>query len=234
MRLPTISQLLALALVVTPAVAGTLQGTVRAQPREGTGGNSAAAGAYDSRKYKFVERVDYAHLTDFVVYLEGPLPDGAAHAATPATTAKTPARVIQKGAIFVPHVLPVQTGTAVEWPNLDDIFHNVFSYSEAKPFDLGLYKHPQLKTVVFDKPGRVDVFCSIHKSMNCIILVLDTPYFAAADDRGRFEITGIPAGTYRFKAWHERLPSQTREITIPEAGVVRSDFTLGVGSLPQY
>ncbi len=232
MRLPVFLQLLALGLAMTPVHAGTLQGTVRAQPREGAGGNAAASGAYDSRKYKFVERVDYAHLTDFVVYLDGPIPTNAPRTAT--TPAAPPAKVIQKGAIFVPHVLPIQTGSAVEWPNLDDIFHNVFSYSDAKPFDLGLYKHPELKTVVFDKSGRVDVFCSIHKSMNCIILVLDTPHFAAADDRGRFEITGIPAGTYRFKAWHERLPPLTRELTIPETGVVRSDFILGVGSLPKY
>lgn len=227
-----ITHLLFLGVTLAPVIAGTLQGTVRAQPRDGTGGGAAASGAYDSRKYKFVERVDYAHLSDFVVYLDGPIPTNALRQATAPAVPR--AKVIQKGAVFVPHVLPIQTGTAVEWPNLDDIFHNVFSYSDTKPFDLGLYKHPELKTVVFDKPGRVDVFCSIHKSMNCIVLVLDTPFFTAADDRGRFEITGIPAGTYRFKAWHERLPSQAREISIPENGIVRSDFVLGVGSLPKY
>lgn len=209
---------------------GTLQGTVRAQPPGGPGMDAAAAGsdAYGSRKFKFVERIDYTHLTDFVVYIDGP----AATNSIPAPG--TPAKVVQKAATFVPHVLPIQKGTKVEWPNLDEIFHNVFSYSDAKNFDLGLYKQPAVKSVVFEKPGRVDVFCSIHKSMNCIILVLDTPYFSSVDAHGRFEISGIPAGTYRFKAWHERLPPETREISIPETGIVRSDFILKVNSLPKY
>jgi hypothetical protein len=224
--------LLLLGLAAGGTHAGTLQGTVRAQPREGTADTTSASGAYDSRKYKFVERVDYAHLTDFVVFLDGPVGTRVIHPSSPSLN--PPCKVLQKGAAFIPHVLPVQVGTAVEWPNLDDIFHNVFSYSDAKPFDLGLYKHPELKKVVFDHPGRVDVFCSIHKTMNCIVLVLETPFFAAVDERGRFEIGGIPPGAYRFKAWHERLPAQTREITIPESGIVRTDFTLGVGTLPKY
>lgn len=209
---------------------GTLQGTVRAQPPSGPGfdDQGAGAGAYGSRKFKFVERIDYSHLTDFVVYLDGPAPLHAIR--TPGATGK----VVQKAATFVPHVLPIQKGTTVEWPNLDEIFHNVFSYSDAKSFDLGLYKQPAVKTVLFEKPGRVDVFCSIHKSMNCIILVLDTPHFSSVDAHGRFEISGIPAGTYRFKAWHERLPPEVREITIPETGTVRSDFILKVNSLPKY
>ena len=224
--------LLLLGLAAGGTHAGTLQGTVRAQPREGTGDTTSASGAYDSRKYKFVERVDYAHLTDFVVYLDSAI--GANSLPSGAQRVHATAKVLQKGAVFIPHVLPVQVGTAVEWPNLDDIFHNVFSYSDPKPFDLGLFKHPELKTVVFDKAGRVDVFCSIHKSMNCVVLVLETPFFAAVDERGRFEISGIPAGTYRFKAWHERLPSQAREVVIPESGSVRADFSLGVGNLPKY
>lgn len=224
--------LLLLGLAAGGARAGTLQGTVRALPREGTADTTSASGAYDSRKYKFVERVDYAHLTDFVVYLDRPIETKPLPAADQRVHAT--AKVLQKGAVFIPHVLPVQVGTTVEWPNLDAIFHNVFSYSDPKPFDLGLFKHPELKTVVFDKAGRVDVFCSIHKTMNCIVLVLETPFFATVDERGRFEISGIPAGTYRFKAWHERLPSQVREVVVPETGSVHADFTLGVGNLPKY
>jgi hypothetical protein len=125
-------------------------------------------------------------------------------------------------------------GTTVEWPNQDEIFHNVFSISDPKPFDLGLYKHPEVKRVTFDMPGRVDAFCSIHKAMNCVILVLENPYFAATDDRGRYSVTNVPPGTYRLKAWHERLPSQSREITVPETGEVRVDFTLGIMNLPKY
>ena len=213
--------------------AGTITGMVRARGKEGAEQAAAGGGKYDSRKLKFVEQVDYDDLRDFVVYIEGRV--GPVEPAPP-----EPARVIttrkisQKGAVFSPHVLPVVVGTTVEWPNLDDVFHNVFSMSEAKPFDLGLYKHPEIKRVTFDQPGRIDIFCSIHKAMNCIILVLENPYFGAADERGRYLIAGVPAGTYQLKAWHERLPSQRREIVVPENGDVRADFTLGIVNLPKY
>ena len=132
---------------------------------------------------------------------------------------------------FVPSWAVVQRGTVVEFPNLDNIYHNVFSESEAKKFDLGLYKDPEIGKVTFDRPGRVDVFCSIHSKMNCVIMVLENPFFAATDEKGSYRITGIPAGIYKVKAWHERLPGQTREITIPAEGEVRADFVVGVMNL---
>src|SRR5262245_28792747 len=148
--------------------AGTIAGTVKAQGKEGAGGGPGG-GQYDSRKFKFVERVDYDSLRDFVVYIEGPIVTN--RPAKPAVARVETVPVInQKGAAFSPHVLPIVAGTTVEWPNHDDIFHNVFSISEAKPFDLGLYKDPETKRVTFDKPGRVDAFCSIHKAMNCVVL----------------------------------------------------------------
>jgi plastocyanin len=146
----------------------------------------------------------------------------------------TTRKINQKGAMFSPHVLPVMVGATVEWPNQDEILHNVFSISDTKPFDLGLYKHPELKRVTFDKPGRVDAFCSIHKAMHCIILVLENPYFTVADDRGRYAIPNVAAGTYKLKAWHERLPSQTRELTVGSTGETRADFVLGITGLPKY
>jgi plastocyanin len=214
------------------ANAGTISGMVRAQGKEG-GEMEGGGGKYDSRKLKFAERVDYDGLRDFVVYIEGLAGTGQPAPREPARVITT-RKISQKGAVFSPHVLPVVVGTTVEWPNLDDVFHNVFSMSDAKPFDLGLYKHPEVKRVTFDQPGRVDIFCSIHKAMNCIILVLENPYFAAADERGRYAITNVPAGAYRLKAWHERLPSQTREIVVPEGGDVRADFTLGIVNLPKH
>src|SRR4029079_18714624 len=123
---------------------------------------------------------------------------------------------------FLPHVLPIVAGTTVEWPNNDDIFHNVFSMSEANPFDLGLYKNPDVKRVPFNKAGRVDVFCSIHANMNCVVDVLENPWFAVADAGGKYAITNVPPGTYKLKAWHERLPSQTQEITVPAEGEVKA------------
>jgi len=121
----------------------------------------------------------------------------------------------------------------VEWPNNDDILHNVFSFSETKPFDLGLYKSPEVKRITFDRAGRVDVFCSIHARMSCVIMVLENPFFAMTSERGAYKISNVPAGTYKLKAWHERLPSQTKEITVPDQGEIKLDFVLGITNLPK-
>lgn len=227
MRRPTHLLLLAL-LLGGNLSAGTIVGTVQARGAQEESGD-ASGGAYASRRYKFVERVDYSQLRDFVVHVDQPFPG---------VTFKPPARpavIQQKDASFVPHVLPVLIGTTVEWPNLDEIYHNVFCMAETKPFDLGLYNSEQPpKRVVFDQPGQADVFCSIHTKMHCIVLVLTNPYFATADDRGRFVIRDIPAGTYKLRAWHERLPAQTKEVVVPATGEVGVDFEMGIAGLPKY
>ena len=233
-RTLTLTLTLTFVVVLLAAVgrAGTISGLVRARGNEGAE-PASGGGKYDSRKYKFVERVDYAELHEFVVYVVGPAGTNAARSAKPVQVVTT-RRITQQGAVFSPHLLPILVGTTVEWPNSDDIFHNVFSISEPKEFDLGLYKHPEIKRVTFDKLGRVDVFCSIHKAMNCIILVLENPFFAATDARGQYSIPQVPAGTYTLKAWHERLPGQSLEVTVPADGEVRIDFTLAVANLPKY
>ncbi len=216
------------------ASAGTIIGTVRAEGKLADAGDgSAADAAYENRKYKFAERVDYSAMHDFVVYVEGNFGTNGA----PATNLMEVAtmKVAQKSAVFSPHVLPVMAGTTVEWPNHDDIYHNVFSMSDVKQFDLDLYKgNPPDKRVTFDRPGRVDVFCSIHANMHCVVLVLENPYFACTDGNGTFAITNVPPGIYKLKAWHERLPADEREITVPLNGEVKVDFTLGIKNLPKY
>lgn len=207
------------------ALAGTITGTVKGQGKPAA--ETAGGGKYDSKKFKFAERVDYSQLHDFVVYLEGPVGPKPEPPKTPQQV------VVQKDAQFSPHILPVVVGTTVEWPNNDAIYHNAFSMSEAKPFDLGLYKD-KAKRLTFDKPGRVDVFCSIHTAMHCVILVLENPYYAVVDARGRYTIANVPAGTYKLKAWHERLPAQTKDINVPATGEVLVDFTLGITGLPEY
>ena len=207
------------------AHAGTITGTVSARGRDVPGGS--AGKAYESKKFKFLEKVDYSQMRDFVVSVDAPYEERFASLAT------TKSIVVQENAMFSPHVMPILQGTVVEWPNEDDIFHNVFSFSEAKPFDLGLYKD-EVKRVRFDQPGRVDVFCSIHKDMSCIILVMPNPWFALSDDEGRYEIRDVPAGTYKVKAWHERLPPQTVDVVVPADGVVEVDFELGIKGLPTY
>jgi plastocyanin len=219
-RLATIAFLAGL----TAAQGGTLTGTVRGQgatvPAEGN------AGSYQSRRFRFAEKVDYDRLTDFVIYVDEP----KLASPTPATGAIT----TQKNALFDPHVLPVEVGTIVSWPNQDDIYHNVFSMSEPKPFDLGLYHRERVPELKFVNTGRVDVFCSIHSQMHCIILVLPNRFFAKADANQRFTIRDIPAGTYKVRAWHERLPAAVKEIVVPETGEVQVDFVLGLGELPKY
>ena len=205
------------------AQAGTITGTVEAvapAPPDSAG----AAGAYASRRYKFVDKLDYEQLKDFVVYIDqlvapprGPLTQ----------------RIVQKDATFEPHVLPVVVGTVVRWPNEDEIFHNVFSMTETQDFNLGFYKKEKVPEVPFDRLGRVDIFCAIHTNMHCIILVLPNPFFAIADAHRRFVIKNVPAGSYRVKAWHERLPAQVREVVVPAEGEVKLDFVLGVAELPK-
>jgi plastocyanin len=210
------------------ARAGTIVGSVHAEGKAELGDGARGGGKYDSRKYKFVERVNYAELQDFVVYIEGKVTNA------PPYRARTFQIVTQRDAVFRPHVLPLVVGSTVEWPNKDDIFHNVFSMSESNPFDLGLYKDPEVKKVEFKNPGRVDVFCSIHSKMSCVLLVLENPFFSATDTAGHYKIENVPPGNYRVRAWHERLPAHTQEVTVPENGELRVDFVLGIKGLPQY
>jgi len=210
------------------ASGGTISGTIRGVPPAGAP-EPAGGGAYESRRYKYVERIDYDSLRDFVVYIDQPMGDVTLPAAGLQSVKTT-----QKDANFEPHVLPIVVGTTVRWPNEDDIFHNVFSTSEGNEFDLGYYKKERVPEMVFTKVGKVDVFCAIHTKMHCIILVLPNPFFAAADEKGRFVIRNVPAGTYRLKGWHERLPARVVEVVVPAEGEVRVDFELGLGGLPRH
>ena len=223
---------LAAQIVLQPACGGTITGHVHAEGKAGADtGGAAGDDAYASRKYKYVPKVDYAAMRDFVVYVEGSFGTNvmATNVEQVATT-----KVAQHGAKFSPHVLPVMVGTTVEWPNNDDIYHNVFSVSDVTNFDLGLYKgDAPTPRVLFAKTGREDVYCSIHTDMHCVVLVLDNPYFATTDAGGNYTIQNVPPGTYKLKAWHDRLPADEKEIIVPTNGVVTADFTLTIKNLPQ-
>jgi len=148
-------------------------------------------------------------LKNVVIYLE-PAPQGV-----PANSASGGHPVMkQEGLAFVPHVLPVLKGSTVEFPNEDPIFHNVFSLSKAASFDLGRYPRGASKSVRFDGPGIVKVFCHIHSDMSAVIIVLDNPFFTAPDTQGRFQIAGIPSGDYRAVGWHERARPQVLKVRI--------------------
>ena len=129
-----------------------------------------------------------------VVYLEGDFP---------AATETPVAQILQKDLMFAPHLLPVRVGTRVEFPNLDDTYHNIFSFSPPKRFDLGRYRADErpIPSQVFDTPGLVVLRCDIHEHMRAVILVLDTPHFVVTDEDGRFRLSGLPPGRFRLKAW---------------------------------
>jgi plastocyanin len=132
----------------------------------------------------------------------------------------------QRDERFVPHVLAITTGTIVDFPNSDRIYHNVFSLSKTKPFDLGRYAAGRSKPVKFDRPGVVRVFCDIHSHMNAFILVFSHPFFALTEADGRYRIDNVPPGTYNLIAWNEGISSEPRPVTVPEGGEAELDFTL--------
>jgi plastocyanin len=124
--------------------------------------------------------------------------------------------ISQQGYQFRPAIVAVRTDTRVAFPNGDPEFHSVFSYSGAKRFDLGRFRSDEDSPVVhFDQPGLVKIYCEIHKHMRGMLLVLDTPWFAASDASGRFSIDGVPPGRYRLRVF---LPSErTLERTVSVA-----------------
>jgi plastocyanin len=138
------------------------------------------------------------------------------------------ARLDQRNEAFVPHVLAIVAGTTVDFPNNDKTYHNVFSLSPTKPFDLGRYAVGRSKSVRFDRPGIVRVFCDIHSHMSAFILVFAHRYFSVTGDDGQYRIDSVPPGTYTVVAWNESAPSESRRVVVPEAGGdVEANFALG-------
>jgi plastocyanin len=126
----------------------------------------------------------------------------------------------QRNETFVPHVLAITAGTVVDFPNSDKTFHNVFSYSRPQRFDLGRYAVGRSKSVRFDRPGVVRVFCDIHSHMNAFILVFSHPFFDVTEPDGRFRLDNVPAGTYTVIGWYEGEARVSRAVTVPARGVV--------------
>ena len=154
-----------------------------------------------------------------VVYLEGDVPRSE-RASPPAV-----AEMGQKNYQFKPGILVVQKGTRVQFPNYDDEYHNVLSYSKAKEFDLGRYRKDEPPpTVVFDKPGVVALSCEIHEHMSGTILVVDTPYFTKTDTNGTYRLEHLAAGHYTLKAWLNARTVWQRPVDLTNGMTLRVDF----------
>lgn len=153
-----------------------------------------------------------------VVYLEG---DFKGQGSVP----KSPAQVAQKNIAFAPDLLPVLVGTAVEFPNMDETYHNVFSYSKFKRFDLGRFrKDEKPSVVVFDKPGAVTIHCEIHERMRGTILVLETPHFIKTDTAGKYRLEHLPPGNYVLKAWVAGDDVRQRPVELKTGMTLHVDF----------
>jgi plastocyanin len=205
--------LLTLSLIVAPdvATAETLRGVVSLVSSEGRQGR----------------RLDQA---DAVVWLE-PMGTGARTTGSP-----KPATMNQRKQMFAPHVLAVEVGTAVDFPNNDPFVHNVFSNFNGQVFDLQVYAPQTARRVVFRRPGIVHIFCNIHESMSAVIVALTTPYFTMTDGTGRFEIQA-PAGEYRLQFWHERaqpeaLARVAQRVTLTGGVVSLPDTQITISSQP--
>ncbi len=137
-------------------------------------------------------------------------------------------QIKQVGETFVPHVLPIVQGTTVDFPNQDPIFHNVFSLSGTKSFDLGRYPKGDSRSVTFEQTGIVPVFCHLHSNMSAIVLVLDNSFFSTPNAEGRYRIEGIPAGTYTVVGWHERSEPVEQQVEVLAGQVVELNIVIPI------
>jgi plastocyanin len=155
-----------------------------------------------------------------VVYLDT-APGGAFEARENAR-----ARMDQRNETFVPHLLAITAGTTVDFPNNDRTYHNVFSLSKTRRFDLGRYAAGHSKSVFFDQPGIVRVFCDIHSHMNAYILVFGHRFYSITDADGRYRLDRVPPGTYTLVAWNEGEARDTKQVVVAEGAAVEADLTV--------
>lgn len=132
----------------------------------------------------------------------------------------------QRGLRFEPHVLAIQAGTTVEFPNSDPISHNIFSISPAKRFNVGLYPHGSTRRMTFDQPGVVELLCDIHLEMSAYIVVLRNQYFSQTGPDGSYRISGVPSGRHLVRLWNEKLGAQERIVQVLRGGSATLDFRI--------
>jgi plastocyanin len=155
-----------------------------------------------------------------VVFLSGTKPD----AAPPPMRVK----IAQRGEQFVPPVTAVTVGSSVEFPNEDPFFHNVFSLSRVRAFDLGRYPSGESRERSFPRAGIVKVYCDIHSQMSALIMVLEHAWFTIPAEDGSFTLPPVPPGEYTLVAWHERIGEQRQRLRVTSGNTTRTSFTLPV------
>jgi plastocyanin len=154
--------------------------------------------------------------------------NGTLQAAGTAPSGPVP-QLIQKNKTFQPHVLVIEVGTLIQFPNKDPFFHNVFSLYDGKRFDLGLYEAGTTRSVRFSKPGVSFLFCNIHPEMSGVVIAVDTPFFALSDSKGGVMIPNVPDGRYEMHVWYERsLPEKLKVLDRP---VVISPTARSLGTI---
>jgi plastocyanin len=139
------------------------------------------------------------------------------------------ARMDQRNEAFIPHILAITVGTTVDFPNNDRTYHNVFSLSRTRTFDLGRYAAGGSKAITFDRPGIVRVFCDIHSHMSAYILVFSHRFFAVTGSDGRYRIDDVPPGTYTVSVWNEAIEGESRNVTISLGDDVEVNFSIARG-----
>jgi plastocyanin len=157
--------------------------------------------------------------TRVVIYLEGAAPAGIVPASAPPVP-----QVAQLDRRFSPDLLVISAGSTVSFPNMDPIFHNIFSLSKAKNFDLGSYDQGQSRKVLFPKPGIVDVYCHLHPNMEATIVVTPNRWYARADGSGQYRIPDVPPGKYTVVAWHKYAGFFRKSITLEAGHDAVADF----------
>lgn len=211
----------------TPSATGRIQGAVLLSPAlSARKPRIRLYGDYGPGSAPIPRKPAMDEFANVVIYL-----DSVATAGGPGNGAAVRLVVEQRDETFVPHVLPVLRGSTVEFPNKDPVFHNVFSLSSSRSFDLGRYPKGTSKSVRFDRPGTVQVFCHIHSDMSAVVLVLDNPFFTIPAAPGRYAIDGVPAGEYRLVAWHERIKPIVRSVRVRAGETTILDLNVPVPPL---
>jgi plastocyanin len=163
-------------------------------------------------------------LANVVIYLE---PNASSPQPAPVR-----ASLEQRDERFQPRVLVVPVHSTIDFPNRDDVYHNVFSLSGVRSFDLGRYGRNASKSVRIDRPGVVRVFCHIHADMSAAIVVVDGPAYAIPDSAGHYALGALPPGDYTLVGWHERSEPVRRTVHIAAGETTRLDLRIPIADAP--